>query len=67
MPFSRDLDLIIRAAHLAAHKHRDQRGKDLNSTPYIYHRLTKVHGRIDMGGLGGKIGLLPWSAKCACG
>jgi GTP diphosphokinase / guanosine-3',5'-bis(diphosphate) 3'-diphosphatase len=63
MSFSRDLDLIIRAAHFAAHKHRDQRRKDFNSTPYMNYPLTEVHGRIDMGGLGGKIVLLPWSAK----
>src|SRR5271155_5620806 len=43
MPFSRDVDLIIRAAHFAAHKHRDQRRKDANSTPYINHPLAVAH------------------------
>ena len=34
-----DLDLVIRAAAFAAHKHRDQRRKDADATPYINHPL----------------------------
>ena len=34
-----DLDLVIRAAAFAAHKHRDQRRKDVAATPYINHPL----------------------------
>jgi len=33
------LSLVIRAAEFAAHKHRDQRRKDANATPYINHPL----------------------------
>jgi guanosine-3',5'-bis(diphosphate) 3'-pyrophosphohydrolase len=34
-----DLDIVIRAAAFAAHKHRDQRRKDAGATPYINHPL----------------------------
>jgi guanosine-3',5'-bis(diphosphate) 3'-pyrophosphohydrolase len=34
-----DLELLIRAAAFAAHKHRDQRRKDAGATPYINHPL----------------------------
>ena len=34
-----DLSIVIRAAAFAAHKHRDQRRKDANATPYINHPL----------------------------
>jgi guanosine-3',5'-bis(diphosphate) 3'-pyrophosphohydrolase len=34
-----DLEVIIRAAAFAAHKHRDQRRKDAGATPYINHPL----------------------------
>jgi guanosine-3',5'-bis(diphosphate) 3'-pyrophosphohydrolase len=33
------LSIVIRAAAFAAHKHRDQRRKDANATPYINHPL----------------------------
>ena len=33
------LELVIRAAGFAAHKHRDQRRKDVNQSPYINHPL----------------------------
>lgn len=42
-PFSREVDFIIRAAHFAAQKHRNQRRKDVNSTPYINHPLAVAH------------------------
>lgn len=35
-----DMDLVIRAANFAALKHRDQRRKDANATPYINHPLS---------------------------
>jgi hypothetical protein len=34
-----DLELVIRAAAFAAHKHRDQRRKDAGATPYINHLI----------------------------
>jgi guanosine-3',5'-bis(diphosphate) 3'-pyrophosphohydrolase len=40
MPKSRDqLGLVLRAAQFAAHKHRDQRRKDVKGTPYINHPI----------------------------
>jgi GTP diphosphokinase / guanosine-3',5'-bis(diphosphate) 3'-diphosphatase len=42
-PSEGNLDLIIRAAHFAAHKHRDQRRKDASATPYINHPLSVAH------------------------
>jgi guanosine-3',5'-bis(diphosphate) 3'-pyrophosphohydrolase len=34
-----DLGLVIRAAHFAARKHKDQRRKDANASPYINHPI----------------------------
>ena len=34
-----DIGLVIRAAQFAAHKHKDQRRKDVKSTPYINHPI----------------------------
>ena len=34
-----DVELVVRAAAFAAHKHRDQRRKDAAATPYINHPL----------------------------
>lgn len=34
---------ILRAAHFAAHKHRDQRRKDQVASPYINHPLALAH------------------------
>jgi len=34
-----DVEIVIRAAAFAAHKHRDQRRKDAGATPYINHPL----------------------------
>lgn len=36
---SEGIDLVLRAAVFAAHKHRDQRRKDREATPYINHPL----------------------------
>lgn len=33
------LQLILKAAQFAAHKHRDQRRKDVNASPYINHPI----------------------------
>lgn len=35
-----DIGLLLRAASFAAHKHRDQRRKDADASPYINHPLT---------------------------
>lgn len=37
------LGLVLRAAQFAAHKHRDQRRKDVRATPYINHPLELAH------------------------
>ena len=34
-----DIGLVIRAAQFAAHKHKDQRRKDVKATPYINHPI----------------------------
>jgi len=34
-----DMGLVIRAAHFAAHKHKDQRRKDAKASPYINHPI----------------------------
>jgi len=34
-----ELGLVLRAAQFAAHKHRDQRRKDVKATPYINHPI----------------------------
>jgi hypothetical protein len=42
MPKAKDeLGLVIRAAHFAAHKHKDQRRKDAKASPYIHHSMTR--------------------------
>ena len=39
MKATSDIALILKAASFAAHKHRDQRRKDEDATPYINHPL----------------------------
>jgi guanosine-3',5'-bis(diphosphate) 3'-pyrophosphohydrolase len=34
-----DMSLILEALAFAAHKHRDQRRKDVNASPYINHPI----------------------------
>ena len=34
-----DLGLVIKAAHFAAHKHKEQRRKDAKASPYINHPI----------------------------
>ena len=46
-----DLELVIRAAAFAAHKHRDQRRKDAGATPYINHPLELARILIVEGGI----------------
>jgi guanosine-3',5'-bis(diphosphate) 3'-pyrophosphohydrolase len=36
-------DLILRAVAFAAHKHRDQRRKDKEASPYINHPIELAH------------------------
>ena len=43
--------LVLRAAHFAAHKHRDQRRKDVRATPYINHPLELAHLLSSEGGV----------------
>jgi GTP diphosphokinase / guanosine-3',5'-bis(diphosphate) 3'-diphosphatase len=40
---SNDTAALIEAIAFAAHKHRDQRRKDVNATPYINHPLSLAH------------------------
>src|SRR5688572_15198561 len=46
------LDLVLKAAEFAAHKHRNQRRKDANASPYVNHpialaRILRVDGGVD--------------------
>jgi guanosine-3',5'-bis(diphosphate) 3'-pyrophosphohydrolase len=46
------LDLVLKATEFAAHKHRTQRRKDANASPYINHpialaRVLRVDGGVD--------------------
>lgn len=45
------ITLIIKAAHFAADKHRDQRRKDVHATPYINHPLTLAQILSEEGGV----------------
>ena len=40
LPPGSDLALVLRASAFAAHKHRNQRRKDVDASPYINHPLT---------------------------
>lgn len=46
-----DIALILKAASFAAHKHRDQRRKDANATPYINHPLALASVLADEAGI----------------
>ena len=41
-PAATDVALVLRAGAFAAHKHRNQRRKDVDASPYINHPLTLV-------------------------
>ena len=44
-----DITLILKAATFAAHKHRDQRRKDVKATPYINHPLALAQALCEEG------------------
>src|SRR3974377_1234117 len=43
MPVRRDVELVLLASEFAARKHRSQRRKDREATPYINHPLAVAH------------------------
>ncbi|MAF96243.1 MAG: phosphohydrolase [Rhodospirillaceae bacterium] len=43
--------LVLKAAHFAALKHRDQRRKDIQSSPYIIHPITVALAISEIGGV----------------
>jgi guanosine-3',5'-bis(diphosphate) 3'-pyrophosphohydrolase len=45
------IGLILKAAQFAAHKHRDQRRKDVRATPYINHPLELANVLTSEGGV----------------
>lgn len=46
-----DLALVLRASAFAAHKHRNQRRKDVDASPYINHPLTLANVLANEGGV----------------
>ena len=46
-----EIGVILKAAALAAHKHRDQRRKDAKATPYINHPIEVARVLIEEGGV----------------
>jgi guanosine-3',5'-bis(diphosphate) 3'-pyrophosphohydrolase len=46
-----DLPLVLRALAFAAHKHRDQRRKDVRASPYINHPITLADILCNEGGV----------------
>ncbi|HKJ53413.1 MAG TPA: phosphohydrolase, partial [Gammaproteobacteria bacterium] len=44
-----DLKLLARALAFAAHKHRDQRRKDVQASPYINHPIALSDHLINVG------------------
>lgn len=46
-----DIGLIIQALAFAAHKHRDQRRKDVKASPYINHPIAVAHVLYHEGGV----------------
>ena len=44
-----DIALVLKAATFAAHKHRDQRRKDVKATPYINHPLALAQALCEEG------------------
>ena len=45
------MSIVVRAAYFAAEKHKDQRRKDVDATPYINHPLELASILIDEGGI----------------
>jgi guanosine-3',5'-bis(diphosphate) 3'-pyrophosphohydrolase len=50
-PDATDLALVLRASAFAAHKHRNQRRKDVDASPYINHPLTLANVLANEGGV----------------
>jgi guanosine-3',5'-bis(diphosphate) 3'-pyrophosphohydrolase len=48
---SNDLLIILKAAEFAAHKHKDQRRKDANASPYINHPIALATILVEEGGI----------------
>lgn len=46
-----EIGLLARAIEFAAHKHRDQRRKDANASPYINHPIALVNILVNEGGV----------------
>lgn len=46
-----DLSLLLRALAFAAHKHRDQRRKDVAASPYINHPIALADVLVNEGGI----------------
>ena len=51
-PSIEGLPLIVRALEFAAHKHRDQRRKDAQASPYINHPIALANVLVSEGGVG---------------
>ncbi len=45
------MSIVVRAAYFAAEKHKDQRRRDVDATPYINHPLELASILIDEGGI----------------
>ena len=50
-PTATDIALVLRASAFAAHKHRNQRRKDVEASPYINHPLTLANVLANEGGV----------------
>ncbi len=50
-PQRNDLELILHAFAFAAHKHRDQRRKDVKASPYINHPIALANVLVNEGGI----------------
>ena len=46
-----ELALLLKALAFAAHKHRDQRRKDPEASPYINHPIARADVRVNEGGV----------------
>jgi GTP diphosphokinase / guanosine-3',5'-bis(diphosphate) 3'-diphosphatase len=57
LPATADVALVLRASAFAAHKHRNQRRKDVDASPYINHPLTLANVLANEGGVGDTVTL----------
>lgn len=46
-----DISVLVKAIHFAANKHRHQRRKDRDATPYVNHPITLAHILVNEAGL----------------